>query len=497
MKRLTFLFYVLVIAQLAMSATTMAKSTFKNQSLILFKGEVKVLSIGQVDRVAVGNGKLLSTSITKSGQLIILAEKEGETIIHVWGKAGWERELKIKISSSNPKTAESEIKSLLRDAPGLNVRTVGGRIVIDGDVGPHDAAKISVLKKVYPDVLVMARETKASFHDKMVHMKVQITEFSSSALEEVGINWNASFDGPYVGGVQATKSPYIDPRNGEFVPPEKDTPPINPLAGTKGFGYFGILATMSSRINLMQGNGDALILASPTLIARSGGMAEFLAGGQIPLPQTSDKGTTVEFKDYGISLKIEPVADDEGNITARVETELSAPDLSNAVGGIPGFLTRKAVADLSMKSGETLVISGLMDSTVSKDVSEVKYLAAIPILGALFRNKRLRDTKKELVIFVTPKVIDAKSKENAASLSQHESMIKRFNVAVELEDWMDEDSENADLIIDPDTKNENPDSLEAPTPVSEKTETGISVSELDVEVIVTEPATIPSPEIVE
>lgn len=461
MKRLTFLFYVLVIAQLAISSTTMAKSILKNQYLILFKGEVKVLSIGQVDRVAVGNGKLLSTSITKSGQLIILAEKEGETIVHVWGKAGWERDLKIKISGSNPKTEESEIKSILREVPGLNIRTIGGRIVIDGNVGKDDVKRLNKLKKIYPNILLMARETTASFHDKMVHMKVQITEFSTNALEDVGINWNTSFDGPYVGGVQATKSPYIDPRNGEFVPPEKDTPPINPLAGTKGFGYFGILSTLSSKINLMQGNGDALILASPTLISRSGGKAEFLAGGQIPLPTSSLSGTSVTFKDYGIKLKIEPVADDDGNITAIVETELSAPDLSNQVDGIPGFLSRKVKADISMKTGETLVISGLMDSTVSKDVREVKYLAAIPILGALFRNTKLRDAKKELVIFVTPKVIDANSRENTESLSQHKTMIKQFKDTVDLEDWMDEDSGNADLLSDPDTKNVNTDSAEA------------------------------------
>ena len=171
MKRLTFLFYVLVIAQLAISSTTMAKSILKNQYLILFKGEVKVLSIGQVDRVAVGNGKLLSTSITKSGQLIILAEKEGETIVHVWGKAGWERDLKIKISGSNPKTEESEIKSILREVPGLNIRTIGGRIVIDGNVGKDDVKRLNKLKKIYPNILLMARETTASFHDKMVHMK--------------------------------------------------------------------------------------------------------------------------------------------------------------------------------------------------------------------------------------------------------------------------------------------------------------------------------------
>ncbi|MFK5915021.1 MAG: pilus assembly protein N-terminal domain-containing protein [Woeseiaceae bacterium] len=453
MKRLILFFCFFLLAQMSMSGAAMAKKKFilKNQYLKLYRGEVKVIRIGAIERVAVGNGKILSTSITKKGQLIILAEKSGETIVHIWGKEGWERELKIKISESNPKSAESEIKSLLRDAPGLSVRTVGGRIVIDGAVGPDDAAKIKVIKKYYPNILLLAKETAASFHDKMIHMKVQITEFSSNALEEIGINWSTSINGPYAGMLAAPNSEYINPVDGTFVAPAQDTPNINPLVDVKPFGFFGILTSMTSRINFMQTNGDALILASPTLIARSGGEAEFLAGGQIPLPSTSQNGTSIEFKDYGIKLKIKPVADDEGNITARVETELSAPDLSTAVNGIPGFLSRKAQADLSMKDGETMVISGLMNSSVSKDTSGIKYLSSIPLLGALFRNKKTIDKKTELVIFVTPTIINANSRINKEGVEQHKVLIKKFREAVDLEDWMDEDSGNADLLNDDET----------------------------------------------
>ncbi len=443
MKRKIVFFMILFMLEFTLSGAAIAKKKFvlKNQYLKLYKGEVKVLKIGEIERVAVGNGKVLSTSITKKGQLIILAEKQGETIIHIWGKAGWERELKIKISQSNPKSEETEIKSLLRYSPGLSVRTVGGRIVIDGDVGPQDAAKIKVIKKYYPNILVMARETVASFHDKMIHMKVQITEFSSSALDEVGINWNTSITGPIAGIAASPSSTYINPVDGTL-----GAAGTNPLAGTKPFGFFGLVTAMTSKINLLESNGDALILASPTLIARSGGEAEFLAGGQIPLPTTSQNGTSVEFKDYGIKLKIKPVADDDGNITARVETELSAPDSSTAVNGIPGFLSRKAQADLSMKDGETMVISGLMNSSLSKDTTGIKYLRSIPLLGALFRSKKTVDKKTELVIFVTPRVINANSRINKEGVAQHKRLIKKFRETVDLEDWMDEGSQNSDLL---------------------------------------------------
>ncbi len=439
MKRVILLLVLISLGQVGVLSSTLAKSSgiLKNQSLKLYRGEVRVLKIGEVDRVAVGNGKILSTSITKKGQLIILAEKTGETIIHIWGKKGWERDLKIKISPSNPQTAVSEIRALLHDSKGLKVRSVGGRTVIDGDVGPADAAKLKVIQKYYPNTIVLARTTAASFHDKMIHMKVQITEFSSNALEEVGINWSTNINGPAWGVVATPSTTYPADPNGII-----DT---STVLG-KQFGFFGIATAMTSRINLMVSNGDALILAAPTLTARSGGEAEFLSGGEIPLETSSQNGTNIEFKEYGIKLKIKPVADDDNNITARIETELSAPDPSTAVKGTPGFLTRKASADLSMRNKETIVISGLLNSELSKDVSKVKYLSSIPLLGALFRNTKTRDKKTELVIFVTPTIFDANSEINKQSVAQHDQLIKRFRDAVELREWMKKGSANSDLL---------------------------------------------------
>ena len=89
-----------------------------------------------------------------------------------------------------------------------------------------------------------------------------------------------------------------------------------------------------------------------------------------------------------------------------------------------------------------------MNSSVSKDTSGIKYLRSIPLLGMLFRNKKTIDKKTELVIFVTPKVINANSRTNKEGVAQHKILIKKFREAVELEDWMDDESRNADLLTD-------------------------------------------------
>lgn len=434
MKRISLLILITCLSQVGWAANIL-----KTQYLSLYRGEVRVLNIGDVDRVAVGNGKLLSTSITKKGQLIILAENQGETIIHVWGKTGWERELKVKIAETNPASEAREIRKLLEDSPNLTVKQVGGRTVIDGQAGPRDQEKLKAISKYYPNLINLTQSSSIS-REKMVHMQVQITEFSSSALEELGINWQTNINGPTMGGVWAPRStgPAEVTIAGET---------LNVPAGVSSFGYFGIITSMTSRINLMEGNGDALILASPTLTARSGGEATFLAGGEIPLPSTNaNGGSNVEFKEYGIKLEIKPTADDTGNITAHVLTELSAPDKATGVGDIPGFLSRRAETDLSLRDGETIVISGLMNSNLSKDVNRVKYLSSIPLLGALFRNTNTTDKKTELVIFVTPTIFDANSAINKESVAQHKDMIKRFRDAVDLKDWMKDGSANSDLL---------------------------------------------------
>jgi pilus assembly protein CpaC len=117
----------------------------------------------------------------------------------------------------------------------------------------------------------------------------------------------------------------------------------------------------------------------------------------------------VTFKDYGIKLIIEPVADDKNNVTAVLKTEVSNVDNSVAVGGNPGFLTRKTDSEFNVQSGQTIVLSGLVNTDLQKDISKLAGLGDLPILGALFRSTNFRSGRTDLVIFVTPTVIDPSS----------------------------------------------------------------------------------------
>ena len=127
--------------------------------------------------------------------------------------------------------------------------------------------------------------------------------------------------------------------------------------------------------------------------------------------------TIVEFKEYGIKLDVSPLVDAGGNVRTAVETEISSLDPSVSVEGAPGLLTRRASTEVNVRSGETIVISGLLSSESSKDIERVPGIGRLPVIGRFFRSRNTREAVSELVIFVTPEVIEPSG---TLTLSQRE-----------------------------------------------------------------------------
>ena len=452
----------------------------------MYVGDMKVLRLGHITRVAVGNGKLLSTSILDNGNLLVLAEKEGDTELKVWADGG-ETTHKLYITKLDSSRTSSEVAQSLRNLPGITTRCVGQNTIVEGSVSEQTAkliekvaakysdiinltvqstigeiaqvlenvpgvkvrrvgkyavlegavdkvgkAVIEAAKSSFPDLLDLARES-ALRPEPMVYMKVQITEFSTNALENLGIDWTTSFNGPSLG--------FAKDVNQDGDPAASVLANKSPLSGltasnaSSAIGYFGIATLITSAINLAVSNGDALNLAQPTLSARSGGKAKFLSGGQIPIPVPGpDKTTIIEFKDYGILLKVEPKAGVTGNVIAKVETEVSTVDNSVTVNGVPGFKTRNTTTEVSLKDGQTLVISGLVNHEIGKDITKFKWLGDLPILGQLFRSTNFRNKRSDLVIFITPHIVDPKNRLNKAALTRAKAMRQRFLKAIDSND---------------------------------------------------------------
>lgn len=317
----------------------------KKKKLDLFVGEVKVVGKVDVTRVAVGNGAIIRAEVLKSGELLVIAKTAGSSSLLLWHKDGNHSDYNIRVSELDP-------------------------------------------ERRFPI-------------EKMVRMKVKMVEFRKSALGQLGIDWSDNIAGPSF----ATVGDVIG--NNLFRPESNG---FSELPNTvKPFStYFGIASNITSRINFMASNGDAVTLAEPVLSCVNGGTANFLAGGEVPYSTSGANGeTNIGFKDYGIKLDIAPEIDANGNVRTLVKTEISQLDPAISVQGTPGLLTRRAQTQVNVRSGETIVISGLLSAEKSNEESMFPVLGELPIIGALFKTKGKRETTTELVIFVTPVVIDS------------------------------------------------------------------------------------------
>jgi pilus assembly protein CpaC len=171
------------------------------------------------------------------------------------------------------------------------------------------------------------------------------------------------------------------------------------------FGHLGGTVQFTAVLRLFQNKNIAQILARPNLVIKNGRSGGFLAGGEFPVIRSTQETFDVEFKPFGVRLDFLPTLTWSKTIDLRVFPEVSETDQSVVVNGIPGLKVRRTVTRVEMQEGESLIIAGLIDKRILKDLTKFPLLGDIPVLGALFRSTRFRDQDSELVIVVTPKIV--------------------------------------------------------------------------------------------
>lgn len=428
-NRLVTLF-VLCTASAFSSAQAQQILSPQNAEIVMFVGEVKILPTGKIHRIAVGNGKMFTTSVLSNNELLLIGEAPGDSSLVIWSDNTRKIAYTVRVSQRDAGDAYRAMSAMLSDIPNIQISPVGSNVVISGAASKDNIARINAAVKMYPQASNLVREEEVSM-TKMVYMKVQIIEMRKSLLENIGLNWPGSASGPMLGfsGNFGSTRP-------QTQGPLKD---ILPVPGKGGLTtYLGVSSLIQTTLNLAKNNGDAYTLAEPELSARSGGEAKFLAGGQIPLPATSALGAgSVEFKDYGIRLSIKPFADDNGNISAKIATEISSVDMSVSVQGIPGFLTRQSESEINVKNGQTIVMSGLVNSEMSNDATKVPGISSVPVLGRLFRSDSFKSGRTDLVVLVTPTIFDPASTINRERIEKSMDMREGFERKLNNQDIID------------------------------------------------------------
>jgi pilus assembly protein CpaC len=175
--------------------------------------------------------------------------------------------------------------------------------------------------------------------------------------------------------------------------------------GTSGGTIAPNTVTLTLLLDMLVSKSYARLLSEPTLVTFSGKEASFLVGQEIPIVQQLPQSFTVEFKQVGVRMKIKPIADSQNRINTTIHAEVSQPG-GSSVNGIPIILSKMADTTLQVNDGQTVVIGGLLDNNISRDVlRKLPWLAEIPVLGALFRDKQHDQVQREVLFFMTPEVV--------------------------------------------------------------------------------------------
>ena len=347
----------------------------------------------------------LIVSSTQSTQWVFFSAKTaGTTQLTLWDEDN--RILGIFNIVVAPDVAELK-KKLHEIFPDENVqvRSSGDYITLNGTVTDTSRmAKVVALAETYAPKGKVLNMLKLG-GIQQVMLEVKVAELSRNVGKQLGINFAAiSEDGNNIGVSLIGNLVSSDVQLGDGGITNTIGGSVNAILGFSGNGDLLVF------INALEEDGLIKILAEPTLIALSGQNASFLAGGEFPVPASAGLGSTsITWKEFGVSLNFTPTVLGDGNLSMRVNPEISELDFTNATfqNGflIPGLETRRMSTVVEMKDGQSFAIAGLLKSVVRETISKFPLLGDIPIIGALFRSTEYQKNETELVVIVTPHLV--------------------------------------------------------------------------------------------
>jgi len=363
--------------------------------------------------IAVADPEIASVTATSNRSFFVRGKAPGWTTILIYDGEGNVVEL-IEVNVALGLDALRKDLNTLLPGENLEVLPVHDGVFIAGEITTAGAAATAVelAERHVPDGVANGLAVQQA---QQVLLEVRFVEVERDLVREVGIgvdgvdpNEFAFFsDGDLISGLAAQAS----------------------VVARHGFGP----TTVDFTLNALEEKGVLRTLARPNLVALSGDTASFLAGGEFPIPVAQeDDVITIEFREFGVSLAFSPTVLGEDMINLRVRPEVSSIDTRNAVsfGGvqIPGLTVRRADTTIELRDGQAFAVAGLLQDTYTNDVNQTPWLSSVPVLGALFSSKRYTRNETELVIIITPRLVQP-----AASVADLVTPLEAFDEPTEAE----------------------------------------------------------------
>lgn len=404
-----FVTMVLVIAMMSPMGLQASNPTpVESQSLQLVSGKSIVLhSDTSVTRISIANPDVADFKLLSPNEIYITAKAAGTTNLTMWrnNRVSAIFDLDVVYDISRFK---QQLEQILPDENDLRVNFSNDSITLSGKVSnaTNLSQALSLAKAFAPEGNIQNLIQVGGVHQVM--LEIRVAEMSKSLTKRLGINLaytrGDDFAVSTLGGLsQVVKA-------------------TDAVLGSDGVGFafspavsalfrFGVgSATWTGFLDALREDGLVKILAEPTLITLSGQTANFLAGGEFPVPVPQGLGTVaIEYKPFGVGLVFTPTVLSKNKINLQVSPEVSELDFTNALVlqgyTIPGIRTRRMSTTIELGDGQSFAIAGLLRESVRTINSKYPLLGDIPILGALFQSKEFQKEESELIIIATPHLV--------------------------------------------------------------------------------------------
>ena len=382
------------------------------ESLAVPVNQSVILNVTGVERVAIANPDIADVAVVSGSEVVVVGKSPGSTSLHIWRTGEGRTTYEIEVGSNDTMIANT-IKTILND-PDIKVSKVGKTVILEGKLrNQHQKSWAEKIAGAYGEKVVnLIRFTDP----QQVKIEAKIIEISRDKTDKLGFTWGSKDlagtfgQGSFWFGQSASNSKNL-----------------------ASFGQLGTFTEINGALDALIKNGFAKVLSQPNVLTLSGEKANILVGGEIPVPVsvTGDR-ISIEWKEYGIKLAIAPEVGEENMITSKVTAEVSSIDFNSPyrveLGSrmvVPPLKSRKAETMIALLSGQTMAIGGLISSDETKSISKVPLLGDLPILGNLFKSTSFSSGKTEVVILITPTIVDATTYSPETSTAMKEFLAEK------------------------------------------------------------------------
>jgi len=371
-----------------------------------------------VNRISTSNPEVVDYVPVSTREILLHAKGVGAATLVIWAKSGQRNFYTVNVDM-NLEPARKLIKETF---PGEEIQLNGSRdaLSLTGLVSSQGVAdRAAALLQPFAKTIVNSTRVKALPADKQIVLRVKFAELSRTHTFQFGVNLISTGAANTPGVISTGQFSSARPSVLSGTIPGSNTGTNSNFSLTDALNIFAFRPdlNLAATIKLLQQQGILQILAEPNLVTSNGKEASFLVGGEFPVPVlqggANSGAVTIQFREFGIRLTFNPLLTENNTIKMYVKPEVSTIDLANAVSvsgfTIPALATRRVESNIELGLGQSFVIGGLIDDRVNETFAKIPGLASIPLLGQLFKSRNENRSKTELLVMVTPEVVDPMS----------------------------------------------------------------------------------------